>query len=434
MICLVLIVAICLPLVPVSAAPSVSALSYVVMDAETGQILFGQNMDAQYDPASITKIMTVALACEKAQGDWDVALTVSYEDIASIANTGSSHIALQEGEVISLEDALYAVMMASANDAANVLAAYVGGDIEGGVAAMNAQVEALGLENTHFDNPHGLTSDTHKVTAVDMAEILRWAMEQPGFMTLFTNNEMYIMDPTNKQEETRYFSLSDSVRIGSSKYYVPEVIGSKTGYTDASRYTYAAVGESDGRTFICVTLHSEEKVDRYNDAKTLFDYAFAHFTKVEIPGSGETFDLEIYGGNAKLGEGEVTAAGLSLYLYDGMGADTVTCTYEMDEQYIIGGNYQAAAVYTLPATSEQEGFTYAVPMTISGVDTVVKANVGIGLAATESLLPQVSKAVGAGIIVAILAVLAVVFVVVWFLRKRPAKRKSRYQRVHRYHR
>ncbi len=299
---------------------------------------------------------------------------------------------------------------------------------------MNAQVEALGLENTHFDNPHGLTSDTHKVTAADMAEILRWAMEQPGFMTLFTNNEMYIMDPTNKQEETRYFSLSDSVRIGSSKYYVPEVIGSKTGYTDASRYTYAAVGESDGRTFICVTLHSEEKADRYNDAKTLFDYAFAHFTKVEIPGSGETFDLEIYGGNAKLGEGEVTAAGLSLYLYDGIGADTVTCTYEMDEQYIIGGNYQAAAVYTLPATSEQEGFIYAVPMTISGVDTVVKANVGIGLAATESLLPQVSKAVGAGIIVAILAVLAVVFVVVWFLRKRPAKRKSRYQRVHRYHR
>ncbi len=428
--CLALVLAVFLPLVPVSAAPSgVVALSYIVMDAETGQVLFEKNSDVQYDPASITKIMTVALACEKAQGDWSTELTVSYEDIASIANTGSSHIALQEGEVITLEDALYAVMMASANDAANVLAAYVGGDIAGGVAAMNAQVEELGLENTHFENPHGLNGDTHKVSACDMAEILRWALEQPGFLEIYSNTEMYIMSPTNKQSETRYFSISDSVRIGSSKYYVPEVVGSKTGYTDDSRYTYAALGESDGRSFIVVTLHSEEKTDRYNDAKILFDYAFEHFTAVEIAPSGDSFSVDVYGGDAKLGQASVSGAGTSFYLYDGEGADAITCTYEMDEQYILGRSYTAVATYTLPETANQEGFTVAVPLVVSGVASLFSVNEGISLPASAGLIPQdklpmVFFALGAIVLVVVLLLLRAIF-----KRRKP---KSRYQRLHKY--
>ncbi len=434
--CLLLVSALCLSLfaVPASAAPSgVTAYSYIMVDAETGQVLFEQNSNTQYDPASITKIMTLGLACEKAQSDWDVSLTVSYEDVASIANTGSSHIALQEGEVISLEDALYAVMMASANDAANVLAAYIGGDIEGGVAAMNAKVAELGLTGTHFDNPHGLTSSTHKVTAADMAEILRWAMEQPGFMELFTNTEMYIMDPTNKQSEERYFSISDSVRIGSSKYYVPEVVGSKTGYTDTSRYTYAALGESDGRSFICVTLHSEEKTDRYNDAKILFDYAFANFTKVEIPASNENFTVAVYGGNAQLGNASVSINGTSMYLYGGTGAEDITCTYEMDEQYIVGGSYQASAIYTLAETSNQEGYTVTVPMSISGVDAAIQANVGISLPATLLLLPAVVRRSGLGLAAVLCLGLCAAFVVAFFARrKRKKKTKSPYGRVRRY--
>ncbi len=425
-------------MVSASAAPSgVTALSYVVMDAESGQILFGQNMDQQYDPASITKIMTLALACEKAQGDWSTELTVSYDAVASIANTGSSHIALQVGEVISLEDALYAVMMASANDAANVLAEYIGGDIAGGVAAMNVQVEALGLENTHFDNPHGLTSDTHKVSAADMAEILRWAMEQEGFMTLFTNNETYIMQPTNLQEEERYFSISDSVRIGSSQYYVPEVIGSKTGYTDASRYTYAAVAESDGRTFICVTLHSEEKVDRYNDAKTLFDYAFEHFTKVEIAAENTTFSVDVYGGDAKLGEASASASGTSFYLYDATGADTITWDYQMDDAYIIGSDYDAVVVYSLPESSNQASFDVEVPMTITGIQAILQVNQGIALPAAASLVPTVHRAAG-GVLVVVLVLLGVLAAAFFgyckVTNKGYHRRKSPYQRVHRYNR
>ncbi len=321
--------------------PWVSTWAYSVIDADSGQVLFTQNGDTAYDPASITKIMTLGLACEKAAGNWDISLTVSEEDVMSLNGTGSSHIALRVGEVISLRDALYAVMMVSANDAANTIASYLGGDIEGGVAVMNAKLEELGLVNSHFENPHGLDETNHKVTPNDMAQILSWAIKQEGFLELFTNRETYIMNPTNMQEVTRYFSLDDSQRIGSSQYYTPEILGAKTGYTDVSRYTYAALAEKDGMRLICVTMHSEQKTDRYLDVETILYHAFNNFQRVEIPPMGEPISFDIYGGGGKLGEGSATAEGTSFLLFNGEGAQTVTLNHSVAEEYILGKTYIA---------------------------------------------------------------------------------------------
>ncbi len=181
--------------------------AYCIIDADTGLVLAQQNMNEELHPASITKVMTLGLACQKAQGNWDgVKLTVSHEDVYSLAGTDSSHIALREGEEVPLQDALYGTMIASANDGANLLAEYFGGGtIEDGVAAMNAQVQALGLEHTHFANPHGISGNDHYTSCYDMAQILRWALTQPGFETIFTRLEMYTMAPTNVQPVTRYF-------------------------------------------------------------------------------------------------------------------------------------------------------------------------------------------------------------------------------------
>ena len=112
-----------------AASPALSATrAYCIMDADTGLVLAQQNMNEELHPASITKVMTLGLACEKAQGNWDnVKLTVTHEDVYSLAGTDSSHIALLEGEQVPLTDALYATQMASANDAANLLAEYIGG-------------------------------------------------------------------------------------------------------------------------------------------------------------------------------------------------------------------------------------------------------------------------------------------------------------------
>ena len=180
-------------LVPGAAAAGpalANTRAYCIMDADTGLVLAQQNMDEELHPASITKVMTLGLACEKAQGDWDdVKLTVTHEDVYSLAGTDSSHIALLEGEEVPLVDALYATQMASANDGANLLAEYFGGGtIADGVAAMNAQVEELGLAHTHFANPHGISDEDHYTSCYDMAQILRWALQQPGFEDVFNRN------------------------------------------------------------------------------------------------------------------------------------------------------------------------------------------------------------------------------------------------------
>ena len=267
-------------LVPGAAAAGpalANTRAYCIMDADTGLVLAQQNMDEELHPASITKVMTLVLL-RKAQGDWDdVKLTVSHEDVYSLAGTDSSHIALLEGEEVPLVDALYATQMASANDGANLLAEYFGGGtIADGVAAMNAQVEELGLAHTHFSNPHGISDDDHYTSCYDMAQILRWALQQPGFEELFTRNEMYTMQPTNIQPVTRYFSQQDKIRIGSSRYHIDSVLGSKLGYTNTARYSYVCLAEQDGVRLICATMQSQLSTDKYNDMRTLAGLRLFH--------------------------------------------------------------------------------------------------------------------------------------------------------------
>ena len=265
-----------------AAGPQLTATrAYCIMDAASGLVLAQQNMDEELHPASITKVMTLGLACEKAQGDWSGSYPVTHEDVYSLAGTDSSHIALLEGEQMPLKDLLYATMMASANDAANVLAEYIGeGTIQDGVDAMNAKAAQLGLQHTHFSNPHGISDEEHYTSCYDMAQILRWALDQPGFEQLFTNNEMYIMQPTNLQPVTRYFSQQDSMRVGSSMFYEPTILGSKIGYTDIARQTYICLAEKDGLRLICVVMRSDSRADRYADVRTLLEYAFLYLDRV----------------------------------------------------------------------------------------------------------------------------------------------------------
>ena len=135
-----------------------------------------------------------------------------------------------------------------------------------------------------------------------MAQILRWALTQPGFETLFTRNEMYTMGPTNVQPVTRYFHQQDKMRVSSSRYYIPAILGSKIGYTNIARYSYVCLAEQNGVRLICVTMQSQIKTDKYNDVRTLLDDAFARYTGyTEIPAQGVTGELEVAGGGSTLG-------------------------------------------------------------------------------------------------------------------------------------
>ena len=374
-----------------AAGPALGATrAYCIIDADTGLVLAQQNMNEELHPASITKVMTLGLACQKAQGNWDgVKLTVSHEDVYSLAGTDSSHIALQEGEEVPLQDALYGTMIASANDGANLLAEYFGGGtIEGGVAAMNAQVAALGLEHTHFANPHGISGDDHYTSCYDMAQILRWALTQPGFETIFTRLEMYTMAPTNVQPVTRYFSQQDKMRLSYSRYYIPAIRGSKIGYTNIARYSYVCLAEQNGVRLICVTMQSEMKTDKYNDVRTLLDYAFARYTGyTDLPSQGLTGEVEVVGGGGALGKVTVTDPGVRLLLADGVTAGDVSVSLELPERYVLGTSPEVYAVYTVNGGDKQESTSARVPAVLTGLDALLEANAGRELDTASDVKP-----------------------------------------------
>ena len=374
-----------------AAGPALSATrAYCIIDADTGLVLAQQNMNEELHPASITKVMTLALACEKAQGSWDgVKLTVSHEDVYSLAGTDSSHIALQEGEEVPLTDALYATQMASANDGANLLAEYFGGGtIADGVTKMNAQVRELGLAHTHFANPHGISGDDHYTSCYDMAQILRWALTQPGFETIFTRLEMYTMAPTNVQPVTRYFSQQDKMRLSYSRYYIPAIRGSKIGYTNIARYSYVCLAEQNGVRLICVTMQSEMKTDKYNDVRTLLDYAFARYTGyTDLPSQGLTGEVEVVGGGGTLGKVTVTDPGVRLLLADGVTAGDVSASLELPERYVLGTSPEVYAVYTVNGGDKQESTSVRVPAVLTGLDALLEANAGRELDTASDVKP-----------------------------------------------
>ena len=407
-----------------AVAPALTATeAYCIIDADTGLVLAQQNMDEELHPASITKVMTLGLACEKAGGEWDdVKLTVSHDDVYSLAGTDSSHIALQEGEQVPLTDALYATMMASANDGANLLAEYFGGgSIEGGVAAMNAQVKALGLSHTHFANPHGISDDDHYTSCYDMAQILRWALTQPGFETLFTRNEMYTMEPTNVQPVTRYFHQQDKMRVASSRYYIPSILGSKIGYTNIARYSYVCLAEQNGVRLICVTMQSQLKTDKYNDVRTLLDYAFATYTGyTDIPAQGISETLDVVGGGDSMGTVTVSDPGVRLLLADGLTAEDVSVSLELPEHYILGVDPEAYAVYTIKGGNLQESASVRVKANIEGLEEVVSANANVQLPASRSI-----KKTAGGLLVISLGSTILAAVVVFAVIRIHTKRKKR---------
>ena len=427
--CAVLLMIVVLVPGAAAAGPVLAATrAYCIIDADTGLVLAQQNMDEELHPASITKVMTLGLACEKAQGSWDnIKLTVTHEDVYSLAGTDSSHIALREGEEVPLEDALYATQMASANDGANLLAEYFGdGTIADGVEKMNAQVAELGLTHTHFSNPHGISDEDHYTSCYDMAQILRWALQQPGFETVFTRNEMYTMQPTNVQPVTRYFSQQDKMRIGSSRYHISSILGSKLGYTNTARYSYACLAEQDGVRLICVTMQSELSTDKYNDVRTLLDYAFSTFTGyTELPGGSVTAQLAVAGGGETLGTVSVADPGVKLLLAEGLSAADVEVSLELPEQYLLGTVPEVYAVYTIKGGTKQESTSVKAEAEISGLSELLAQSTGARLASSGDVEPGRSAWMLAAISLGCTVAAAVVTVLVMRLIGRIRRKKKR---------
>lgn len=274
---------------PVSAEDELTLASEaaVLMDADTGTVLYQKNMHEVLYPASITKIMTAYLAVQELHSDQ--VLTVSSTAVNAVSRT-SSHISLTAGEQLTAEQALYALGMESANDAANVLAEAVAGSLEAFAEQMTAAARSLGAENTNFANANGLPNSEHYTTAYDMALITAAAWKVEGLAKYFSTVN-YTLPATN-MSDARIFQNKDRLLEG-GQYYYEGVQMAKTGWTTAAQGTFAAVVTQGDVTLVVVTMKSPQLEDKYKDTHKLLDYGFSHYSAVTVSGETVTSGLEL---------------------------------------------------------------------------------------------------------------------------------------------
>ena len=239
--------------------PTVSAKGAVLIEAESGEVIFKKNSDARLPMASTTKIMTALVAIENA----DVSKAVSVSPDA-VGVEGSS-VYLHSNERLTLEDLLYAMLLESANDAATAIAIEVGGDVEGFAEMMNKRARDMGLSDTNFENPHGLDGERHYTTAYELALITREALSNPTFREICSTYKKTI--PLNETEGVRLLINHNKLL----KSY-DGTVGVKTGFTKKSGRCLVSAAERDGLTFIAVTLGAP---DDWRDHAAMLDYGFS---------------------------------------------------------------------------------------------------------------------------------------------------------------
>lgn len=255
--------------------PSIVAESGIVMEVSTGTILYEKNIDEVHYPASITKIMTALLAIENC--DLQEMVTVPHE--AVYMEDKGSHIALDEGEQITVEHCLYAIMLASANDAAYALAVHIGGTIENFADMMNAKAQELGCRNTHFVNPNGLPNEEHVTTAYDMAQITKAALAYDIFRTV-SETTYYEIPPSENQKDLIPMSNHHKMLLN-GRYHYEGAFSGKVGYTVAAQNTLVTCAQREGMELICVTMKTQGR-QVYVDTASLLDFGFENFQKVNI--------------------------------------------------------------------------------------------------------------------------------------------------------
>lgn len=269
---------------PSEAKVNIISEGACVMDIQSGAVLYDKNMDEKQYPASITKIMTTLVALENSSLSEQVEYTAeAYTNWESQA----SNIEIKTGEKVSMEESLYAIMLASANEVCNGVGIHVAGSIDGFVSKMNEKAKSLGCENTHFVNPNGLWNKNHYTSPHDMALIGRAAMQNANFRTIAAT-KTYYMSKTNKREKG-YPLLNHHKMLNPGAY--PQFgyeycIGGKTGYTYKSRNTLVTFAKKGDVELVCVVMRCDGAVwqdqNAYTDTTRLLNDCFENYKKIPI--------------------------------------------------------------------------------------------------------------------------------------------------------
>lgn len=253
----------------------------IVMDADSGAVLFGQNIHVQKAPASITKILTALVVIENSS--LDDTITFSHDAVYNVEDGSGNKNSIEEGDTLSVRDCLYLLLMRSSNQAANALAEHVGGSRDGFVKMMNEKTAELGCENSHFANPSGLNDDTQLTSVYDMALIASAAYKNDTLLTI-SKDKSYRLPATKNnpdgvtiQPEHKLLITTDT----ESPNYYPYAVAGKTGYTSIAGQTLVTYAIKDDRRQITVTMKSTQAT-HYQDTIALLDFGFLRFKNVNI--------------------------------------------------------------------------------------------------------------------------------------------------------
>ena len=263
---------------------SINSDAGIVMDANTGVVLYGKNIHETYSPASITKVLTSLIVLDHCSLDETVTFS---ENAVYNVESNSSSAGYDTGDTASVKDCLYALLLKSANEAANALAEHVAGSADAFAVLMNEKAAELGCQDSHFANPSGLNNEEHYVSAYDMALITRAAFENPTFAKI-VETTYYKLPPNQKNPEGQGISPGNKlVKKNWPQYYRPDVLGGKTGYTSIALNTLVNGARQGDTTLITVILHSNNT--QYEDTSRLLDFGFNNFQSVKIADYDRTF-------------------------------------------------------------------------------------------------------------------------------------------------
>ncbi len=264
------------------AEPEISAQGACLIDAATGQILYGKNEFEQFYPASITKVMTALLVLENCQLDEIVTFSSS---ATTNLESGAVTLNVSEGDQLTVEQCLYGLLLKSANEIANGLAEHVSGSVSAFADLMNQKAKSLGCLNTNFVNPNGLTDSSHKTTPYDMCLIMAAALQNPDFQRIDTTLS-YTFPAVNNASATTISPGHKMLDPANTSYYYEGIIGGKTGYLSTAGNTLVTGAERDGVRLVCCVMKATGT--HYTDTKALLDYGFENYTALTGRSTSQT--------------------------------------------------------------------------------------------------------------------------------------------------
>ncbi len=265
-------------------APEVASQGAVLIEANTGTVLYSKNMNQRFYPASTTKILSTLVAMENSK--LDEVVSFSTEAVFSIEQ-GSSNMGMDVGQEITMEQCLYGILVYSANEVTNAVGEHVAGDIPSFVEMMNQKAAELGCVNSHFVTTNGLHDDAHYTTPYDLAQIGR-AFFANETLAKMSGTRYYKIEPTAKQPDL--IELYTHNQLTNNTYPYEGYVGGKTGYTSISKQTLVSCAKRNGMTLICVVMNVDSP-GQFTDTITLFDYGFNNFSKVNVAENEKDYTL-----------------------------------------------------------------------------------------------------------------------------------------------